>query len=129
MFALARAVPADEFAALGSVADLIALIAAEVADRDAIDPGLSRLMFEAMREAERDASLRERISALLTQYRELMTRTVRAEQERSAVFAGAPAGAIAPGACDSPSAGLHYQRLEGAAHGSVDVVEHALREA
>lgn len=95
MFALARAVPADEFAALGSVADLIGVISAEVADRDAIDPGLSRLMFEAMREAERDPSLRERISALLMQYRELMTRTVRAEQERSAVFAGAPADAIA----------------------------------
>jgi hypothetical protein len=30
------------------------LIAAEVGDREAIDPVLSRLMFEAMREAERN---------------------------------------------------------------------------
>jgi AcrR family transcriptional regulator len=52
MFAFARAVPADEFAALAGVQDLIGLIAAEVADRDAIDPMLSRLMFEAM-EADR----------------------------------------------------------------------------
>ena len=75
--------------------DLIGLISAEVADRDAIDPVLSRLMFEAMREAERDAALRERMSAMLAQYRELMLRAIRAEQERGTVFAGAPADAIA----------------------------------
>ena len=65
MFAFARAVPADEFAALAGVEDLIGLISAEVADHDAIDPVLSRLMFEAMREAERDPALRERMSAML----------------------------------------------------------------
>ena len=95
MFAFARAVPADEFAALAGVEDLIGLISAEVADRDAIDPVLSRLMFEAMREAERDPALRERMGAMLSQYRELMVQAVRAEQERGAVFAGAPADAIA----------------------------------
>jgi AcrR family transcriptional regulator len=95
MFAFARAVPADEFAALPGVEDLIALISAEIADRDRIDPLLSRLMFEAMREAERDPALRERMAAMLTQYRELLIATVRAEQERGAVFAGAPAEAIA----------------------------------
>jgi transcriptional regulator BetI-like protein len=66
-----------------------------VADRDAIDPVLPRLMFEAMREAERDEALRERMSAMLTQYRELMTQTIRAGQEHATVFAGAPADAIA----------------------------------
>ena len=75
--------------------DLIGLISAEVADRDAIDPVLSRLMFEAMREAERDAALRERMGAMLFQYRELTVQAVRAEQERGAVFTGAPADAIA----------------------------------
>jgi len=65
------------------------------ADRDAIDPVLSRLMFEAMREAERDATLRERMGTMLSQYRELMVQAVRAEQERGAVFAGAPADALA----------------------------------
>lgn len=95
MYAFARAVPADEFAALGGVEDLITLIAAEVGDRDAIDPVLSRLMFEAMREAERDPALRERMGAILSQYRELMVQAVRAERERGAVFAGAPAESIA----------------------------------
>ena len=95
MFAFARAIPADEFAALAGVEDLIGLISAEVADRDAIDPVLSRLMFEAMREAERDAALRERMSAMLARYRELMIQAIRAEQERGTVFAGAPADAIA----------------------------------
>jgi AcrR family transcriptional regulator len=95
MFAFARAIPEAEFAALAGVDDLIGLISAEVADRDAIDPVLARLMFEAMREAERDAVLRQRMGAMLTQYRELMIHTVRAEQERGTVFAGAPADAIA----------------------------------
>jgi AcrR family transcriptional regulator len=95
MFAFARAIPEDEFAALAGVADLIGFIAAEVADRDAIDPVLSRLMFEAMGEAERDPALRERMGAMLAKYRELMVRAVRAEQQRGAVFADAPADAIA----------------------------------
>ena len=95
MFAFARAIPADEFAALGSTEDFIGLISAEVADRDAIDPVLSRLMFEAMREAERDPALRERMGAMLTQYRELMVATIRAGQDSGAVFTGAPADAIA----------------------------------
>jgi AcrR family transcriptional regulator len=95
MFAFARAMPAGEFAALAGVEDLIGLISAEVADRDAIDPVLSRLMFEAMREAERDPALRERMSAMLAQYRELMIQAIRADQERGTVFAGAPADAIA----------------------------------
>jgi hypothetical protein len=86
---------ADEFAALAGVEDLIGLISAEVADHDAIDPVLSRLMFEAMREAERDTALRERMGAMLAQYRELTIHAVRAEQERGAVFTGAPADAIA----------------------------------
>lgn len=95
MFAFARALPAEEFAALAGVQDLIGLISAEVADRGAIDPVLSRLMFEAMREAERDTELRQRMSGMLARYRVLMTEAVRAEQERGAVFAGAPAEAIA----------------------------------
>ena len=95
MSAFARAVPADEFAALAGVQDLIGFIAAEVADRDAIDPVLSRLMFEAMSEAERDPALRERMGAMLARYREMTVRAVRAEQQRGTVFGGAPADAIA----------------------------------
>ncbi len=75
--------------------ELIRALPAEVADRDRIDPVISRLMFEAMREAERDPVLRVRMGAMLAQYRELLIATVRAEQERGAVFTGAPADAIA----------------------------------
>src|SRR5437764_804285 len=95
MFTFARAVPADEFAALAGVEDFIGLVSAEVADRDAIDPVLSRLMFEAMREAERDVVLRERMRAMLAHYRELMIQTIRAGQERGTIVAGVPADAIA----------------------------------
>ena len=95
MFAFARAVPEDEFAALAGVEDLIGFIAAEITGPDAVDPVLSRLMFEAMSEAERDPALRERMGAMQTQYRALMVRAVRAEQQRGAVFDGAPADAIA----------------------------------
>ena len=95
MFAFARAIPADEFAALADMEDFTGLVAAEVAGHGAIDPFLSRLMFEAMREAERDAALRERMGAMLTRYRELMVATIRAGQDSGAVFNGAPADAIA----------------------------------
>ena len=95
MFAFARVIPAEDFAALADMDEFIGLISAEVADRDAIDPVISRLMFEAMREAERDAALRERMSAMLSQYRGLMIQAIRAGQERGTVFTGAPADAIA----------------------------------
>jgi AcrR family transcriptional regulator len=95
MSAFARAVPVGEFAALTGAEDFIGLIAAEIADRDAIDPVLSRLMLEAMREAERDPALRERMGVMLAQYRELMVQAIRAEQNRERIFTGAPAEAIA----------------------------------
>lgn len=95
LHAFQREISIAGFQALETVDDLVGLIAAEVADRDAIDPVLSRLMLEAMREAERDPLLRERLGALLGAYRELMVETVQADQERGAVFAGAPPEAIA----------------------------------
>src|SRR5215475_3794905 len=95
MFAFQRAVSIDEFAARTTVADLIGLVAAEVGDRDAIDPVLSRLMFEAMREAERDEALRDRMGAMMGEYRRLMVQAVRADQQHGAVFDGAAAEAIA----------------------------------
>ena len=95
MFAFQRAVSVGEFAALTTVADLIGLIDAEIGDRDAIDPVLSRLMLEAMREAERDDALRERMGAVLAEYRKLMISAVRADQQREAVSDAASPEAIA----------------------------------
>jgi AcrR family transcriptional regulator len=94
MHAFQQAIPIGAFEALDSVDDLIALIAAEL-DPDAIDPVLSRLMLEAMREAERDPLLRERMGAMLEAYRRVMVEAVRADQERGVAFDGAPAAAIA----------------------------------
>jgi AcrR family transcriptional regulator len=94
LHAFQHAVPVDRFEALQTVDDLLGLIAAEL-DPDAIDPVLSRLMIEAMREAERDPVLRERMGAMLDQYRQLMVQTVRADQQRGDVFDGAPPEAIA----------------------------------
>ena len=71
------------------------MISDRARDPDAIDPVLSRLMFEAMREAERDPQLRERMGEMLGAYRRLMVEAVRADQERGAVFDGAPPEAIA----------------------------------
>jgi AcrR family transcriptional regulator len=93
--AFAQALPADQFAALSSVDDLIGLIAAEIGTPEVIDPVLSRLMLETMREAERDPTLRERMGALMVEYRNLIIAIVRADQRRGVVDAGVPAQAVA----------------------------------
>jgi AcrR family transcriptional regulator len=95
LHAFQQALPVTQFEALKTVDDLVELIAAEVGDPEAIDPVLSRLMLEAMREAERDSVLRERMGAMLDAYRQLMIETVRADQQRGAVFDRAPPAAIA----------------------------------
>jgi hypothetical protein len=92
LHAFEHALPIAEFEALTTVDDLLGMIAGELG---AVDPVLPRLMFEAMAEAERDPALRERMGALLGAYRQLMVDTVRAEQQRGVVFAGAPPEAIA----------------------------------
>jgi AcrR family transcriptional regulator len=89
---LGQAIPLEQFAALETLDDLLGLIVAEIG---AIDPGLSRLMFEAMREAERDSALRERMGTMLAEYRRLIVGIVRAEQERGTVCTVAPAEALA----------------------------------
>jgi AcrR family transcriptional regulator len=95
LHAFSQSLPEEEFEALRSVDDIVSVISAELGDRDAIDPVTSRLMLEAMREAERDETLRERMGALLANYRQFMVATVAADQERGAVFEGAPPDAIA----------------------------------
>ena len=95
MHAFQAALPIDHFQSLSSVDDLLALIEAEVGDYDSINPVLSRLMLETMRQAERDLGLREQMGALLGGYHKLMIRTVRADQTAGAVFDGASVDAIA----------------------------------
>jgi AcrR family transcriptional regulator len=95
LHAFAAALPEDAFAELDSMAALFALIRAEIGRPEAIDPVLSRLMFETMREAERDPVLRERMGAMLSSYRQLITELVRAEQRRGVVADSVPAEALA----------------------------------
>jgi hypothetical protein len=85
----------DSAEAKNTVADLIGLIAAEVGDWETIEPAMSGLMFEAMREAERDDALRQRMGGMLAEYRQLIAQAVRADQERGAIVSGAPAPAVA----------------------------------
>jgi AcrR family transcriptional regulator len=91
MHAFQRALPIEHVQSLNSVADLLGLIEAEIGDYKSIDPVLSRLMLETMREAERDLGLREQMGVLMGEYRQVMIRTVRADQAAGAVFDGASA--------------------------------------
>ena len=95
LHAFEQAIPIEQFAALTTVDDVLGLIAAEIGDPGVVDSVLSRLMLEAMREAERDLVLRERLGDLLGAYRRLIVEAVRADQQRGAVFAGAPPEALA----------------------------------
>lgn len=95
LHAFQQAIPLTQFEALATVDDLIDMIASEIRSPEVIDPVLSRLMLETMREAERDPALRERMAALLRQYRQAIVNAVRADQERGAAFNGATPTAIA----------------------------------
>lgn len=92
LHAFAESLPADAFASLQSVDDLLFLIQAEIGD--ASDPVMSRLMLETMREAERDEVLSARLRVMLHQYRRLIVDVVRAGQQRGEIARAAPAEAI-----------------------------------
>lgn len=90
-----QAFPIAELEALETMADLMAVASARLGDREAIDPVLSAVMLEAMRESARDPALRERIAALEREYRRLLAELVRAEQQHGAVSADASPSALA----------------------------------
>jgi AcrR family transcriptional regulator len=93
--AFEQALPADQFAALNTVEDLLDVILAEIGALGTMDPVLSRLMLETMREAERDPLLRESMGALLGRYRAMIVEIVRADQQRGTVAGGLSPDAIA----------------------------------
>jgi hypothetical protein len=86
MHAFKRALAIEQFEALKTVEDLIGLIEAEISEGRAADSRLSRLMLEAMREAERDPALRHRLAGTLAGHRRTMVEIVRADQEQGAAF-------------------------------------------
>lgn len=61
----------------------------------AASPVLSRLMLETMRRAERDPSLRERMSAMMGSYRDMISDLIRSEQQRGLLAAGLPGDGLA----------------------------------
>lgn len=85
MGAFADAIPAGEFASMSTLADFMGLVRTEIGTHEAIDPVLSRLMLETLREAERDPWLRDRMGEMLQAYRMLMVDLVRREQDRGRV--------------------------------------------
>lgn len=81
LHAFAQAVPPAQFEEPVSATSLIDFIATQIT-AGARDSVMTRLMLEAMREAERDQDLRSRLGEMLTQSRRGMIAVIRAEQER-----------------------------------------------
>jgi AcrR family transcriptional regulator len=95
MAAFAEAVPVEQYAGQASLGDLIDLIGSQVDEGLQTDAVLGRLMFEAIREAERDEALRARLGTMITEYRKVLVAVVRAEQERGAIPATLSAEGVA----------------------------------
>lgn len=91
--AFERAVPLQAIEAVTSVDELLDLIPDQLGE--ATDPALSRLMMETMREAERDTHLRQRLRALLGEYRRVIARTIETDQRAGRILADAPADSVA----------------------------------
>ncbi len=76
-----EAIPLSAFARLESVDQLLDMIGAEVGDPHGLDPVLRGVSMEAMREAERDPTVRRRMAKLMREYREVMAELIRADQD------------------------------------------------
>jgi AcrR family transcriptional regulator len=89
-----QAFPIAELQSLQTLADLLAVASARL-ERDTINPVLSAVMLEAMRESAREPALRERIAALERDYRQLLAGLIAAEQHQGTVTAAVPPAALA----------------------------------
>lgn len=87
--------PIDDLEAVETLEDLIALVGGAVSDRATIDPVVVGVMMEAMREAERNPALRERLASLLDGYRQVVVRLVRAGQQEGYIDPDLPPSALA----------------------------------
>ena len=90
-----QAFPLSEFESLDSLDELLDLIAVALGDPKAIDPVLTGVSMEAMREAGRDRQVRRRLSVLMRHYRAVIQGLARADQERDAVSNRPPAAGLA----------------------------------
>lgn len=87
--------PMGEQAAVESLAELIGLMTTSLGERDPSESVLAGVLVEALREAGRDPQLAERMTALLAEYRRVLSELVGAEQRRGAMRAGADPAALA----------------------------------
>lgn len=87
--------PIGELAAVRTLAELFELIRTAVGRRDSYDPLLAGVLVETMREAGRDPGLADRMTALLAEYRRLLSELVRTEQQRGVARTDADPAAVA----------------------------------
>lgn len=80
---------------LASVSDLIPLVTGWIANRDAMNPAMTGLMMEAMREAERNPDLRQHLVGLFQDYQRAVANLLRAEQHRGVIAADVSPDALA----------------------------------
>lgn len=90
-----QAFPIAELEALDALQDLLALFEPWFDDTGQGDPIVSRVGIEAMLESERNPVLRERLAALLREFRRAVTELVRAGQRDGTVPATATPEAVA----------------------------------
>ncbi|MFR0359224.1 TetR/AcrR family transcriptional regulator [Streptomyces sediminimaris] len=85
MSAFANAMPYAEFATPSTMDELLTLVGAEIGAGVAGNRALTRLMFESLREAERDEKLRARLGEMLATYRQVIVDLVRTTQADGAM--------------------------------------------
>ena len=90
-----QAFPLSKFESLRSVDELLDLIAGALGNPKNIDPVLTGVSMEAMREAARDRRVRRRLASLMRDYRDVIATLVRSDQKRDAVPPRPPADGLA----------------------------------
>ena len=88
-----RSFPIEQLRAVGGLDGLVMLMRGWAAGSSPIDQMGAAVLMEAMREAGRDATVRDQLVGLLVAYRQAVAGLVRADQDRGAVRRGVePAG-------------------------------------
>ena len=91
----ARAFPVDQLHALATLPDLVSLFEPWMGEPEDADPVVARVGIEAMLESERNPLLRERLGALLREFREAVADLARAAQASGNAPAGVSPEALA----------------------------------
>src|SRR5699024_3984293 len=87
--------PIKELDGVETLPELIGMIQASTQPGEAFDAGTSPVLLEIMREAGRNPVLRDRMARLLDDYRQVLARLLRAEQQRGTVPTGVDPASVA----------------------------------